>query len=100
MGLAAWAGEVPSRGDRFDELVHALDELDGSAAFVHPEAMAAVAASGKRAERDAMARVEALVVDTVRARDALPSGTHSDDLLTRVMSHWSDTEEPARSTGI
>ena len=37
----------------------ALDELDGSAAFVHPEAMAAVAASGKRAERAAMRKSQA-----------------------------------------
>jgi hypothetical protein len=44
MGLASWAGERPSRAERFDELVGALDALDGSAAFVHPEAMAAVAA--------------------------------------------------------
>ncbi len=100
MGLAAWAGEAPTRGERFDELVRALDELDGSAAFVHPEAMAAVAASGMRAERDAMARVEALVVDTVRTRDALPSSARPDDLFTSVMAHWADTEEPARSTGI
>ena len=57
-------------GARFDELVAALDVLDGSAAFVHPEAMAAVAASGKQAERAAMARVEALVTTTVRGRDA------------------------------
>ena len=56
MGLAAWAGEAPSPDPRFDELVDALDELDGSAAFVHPEAMAAVAASGKQAERAAMAQ--------------------------------------------
>ena len=53
MGLAAWAGERPSCGPRFDALVDALDELDGSAAFVHPEAMAAVGASGqaRRARR-------------------------------------------------
>jgi hypothetical protein len=41
MGLASWAGETPSRSPRFDELITALDELDGSAAFVHPEAMVA-----------------------------------------------------------
>src|SRR6478735_4764743 len=66
MGLAAWGGEAPSnapdRAARFDALVAALDELDGSAAFVHPEAMAAVAAAGKRDELAAMVRVEALVV--------------------------------------
>ena len=100
MGLAAWGGERPSRDPRFDELVTALDELDGSAAFVHPEAMAAVAASGKRAELAAMARVEALVQLTIRARDALAPDQRADDLFTRVMAHWDDVDEPARSTGI
>jgi cytochrome P450 len=100
MGLAAWAGELPSRDIRFDELVAALDDLDGSAAFVHPEAMAAVAASGKRAERAAMARVEALVQSTIRARDALAVDERPDDLFTRVMAHWDDVDPPARDTGI
>jgi cytochrome P450 len=100
MGLAAWAGEAPSPDARFDELVAALDELDGSAAFVHPEAMAAVAASGKQAELAAMARVEALLTITVRARDALAPDARPDDLFTRVMVHWDDVDEPARTTGI
>jgi cytochrome P450 len=100
MGLAAWAGEAPSQDPRFDELVDALDELDGSAAFVHPEAMAAVAASGKRAELAAMARVEELVTATVRARDLLPEPARPDDLFARVMVHWADVDEPARTTGI
>lgn len=100
MGLAAWAGEAPSLARRFDELVAALDVLDGSAAFVHPEAMAAVAASGKQAEHAAMARVEALVTTTVRARDALAPEARADDLFTRVMAHWADVDEPARTTGI
>jgi cytochrome P450 len=100
MGLASWAGERPSRDPRFDELVAALDELDGSAAFVHPEAMAAVGASGKRAELAAMASVEALLTTTIRSRDALLPGDRPDDLFTRVMAHWDDVDEPARSTGI
>jgi cytochrome P450 len=100
MGLAAWAGETPSQDPRFDELVVALDELDGSAAFVHPEAMAAVAASGKRAEHAAMAEVEALLTTTVRARDARSSDTRADDLFERVMAHWHDTGEPTRTIGI
>ena len=100
MGLASWAGERPSRDPRFDELVAALDELDGSAAFVHPEAMVAVAASGKRAELAAMANVETLVNVTIRERDALAPDARPDDLFTRVMAHWDDVAEPARSTGI
>jgi cytochrome P450 len=100
MGLAAWAGERPSRDPRFDELVVALDQLDGSAAFVHPEAMAAVAASGKRAELAAMAAVEDLVSATIRARDARTDAERPDDLFTRVMALWDEVDEPARSIGI
>ena len=100
MGLAAWAGEAPSRDPRFDELVAALDELDGSAAFVHPEAMAAVTASGKRAEHEAMAHIEALLTTTVRTRDTQSSVMPPDDLFTRVMAHWDDTDEHARTIGI
>jgi cytochrome P450 len=100
MGLASWAGEAPSRAPRFDELVAALDELDGSAAFVHPEAMAAVAASGKRAERAAMATVETLVGTTIRARDSQPVDARTDDLFGRIVGHWDGVEEPDRTTGI
>jgi cytochrome P450 len=97
MGLACWAGEVPSRAQRFDELVTAFDELDGSTAFVHPEAMAAVAAGGKVAERAAMARVEELLAESVAARDAAPP---QDDLFARIIARWDGEPEPARSVGI
>jgi len=97
MGLACWAGEVPSRQPRFDALVEAFDRLDGSDAFVHPEAMAAVEASGKAAERAALAAVEDLVVESVRARD---SAAPQDDLFARMVSRWEGVAEPARSQGI
>ena len=100
MGLASWAGETPSRAARFDELVAALDELDGSAAFVHPEAMRAVARSGKQAERTALANAEALVAASVQARDALPPEARPDDLFGRIAARWDDTTEPERSVGI
>ncbi len=57
MGLASWAGPGAAHGDRFERLVAAFDTLDGSDAFVHPDAMAAVAASGKAAETAALAEV-------------------------------------------
>jgi cytochrome P450 len=97
MGLACWAGEVPSVGDRFDRLVDAFDELDGSAAFVHPEAMAAVAAGGKQAERAAMAELEELLAASIAARDERPP---QDDLFARIVARWDGVPEPERSTGI
>ena len=45
----------------------AFDTLDGSDAFVHPDAMAAVAASDKQAERAALDEVVA-VVETAATR--------------------------------
>ena len=97
MGLACWAGEVPSRAARFDTLVAAFDALDGSDAFVHPEEMARVAAAGKREEQAALAVVEDLLVESIRRRDAAPP---EDDLFARIVARWDGEPEPSRSTGI
>jgi cytochrome P450 len=40
------------------------------------------------------------VTTTVRARDALHPDVRPDDLFARVMAHWDDVEEPARTTGV
>jgi len=66
MGLASWAGPGSAQGDTFDRLIAAFDTLDGSDAFVHPDAMAAVAASDKRAERAALDEIVALVATAVQ----------------------------------
>jgi hypothetical protein len=50
IGLASWGGPQSAEGERFEALVAAFDALDGSESFVHPDAMADVAGSGKRAE--------------------------------------------------
>ena len=49
--------------------VSAFDTLDGSDAFVHPDAMAAVAASNKRPEHSALETVVAVVEQAVRQVD-------------------------------
>src|SRR5205823_3151894 len=36
----------------------------------------------------------------VRARDSRAHDARPDDLFTRVMDHWSDVDEPTRTTGI
>jgi len=98
LALASWAGEAPKAGDRFEALVRNLDALDASAAFVHPGAMAAVAASGKQAERAALAAAEELLAVNVRAHDAgraEPTG-----VFTEIVERWSDVAEPARTQGI
>jgi cytochrome P450 len=94
MGLASWAGPRSASGEMFDRLVRAFDDLDGAESFVHPDAMAAVAASGKRAERAALDDI----VEIVGAAADTSSG---EGLFGRIVQAWSD--EPslqARSRGI
>ncbi|RDH76705.1 cytochrome [Mycolicibacterium moriokaense] len=87
MGLASWAGPGSAEGDAFERLVAAFDVLDGSDAFVHPDAMAKVAASGKRAERSALETVVAVVENAVHLVDsaAVPDAA----LFGRIVEAWS-----------
>lgn len=91
MGLASWAGAPSAKGATFDRLVQAFDALDGSAAFVHPDAMAAVAASGKRAERQALADIETLL---------RPAIDDADGLVARIVSAWDGEPDDIRCRGI
>ena len=51
VGLASWGGPGAAEGERFETLRRAFDRLDGSESFVHPDAMAHVAATDKAEER-------------------------------------------------
>jgi hypothetical protein len=95
MGLASWAGSGSAQGDTFDRLVAALDTLDGSDAFVHPDAMAAVAASGKRAERAALDDVVDLIGKALQHMD-----TDDDTLFGRIVAAWSAEPAEVRTRGI
>ena len=98
MGLASWAGPGSAQGDTFDRLVTVFDTLDGSDAFVHPDAMAAVAASDKRAERAALDDVVELVSTAVQR---LASGhTTPDALFDRIVDAWSSEPPDVRTRGI
>jgi cytochrome P450 len=98
MGLASWAGPGSAHGDVFDRLVGAFDSLDGSDAFVHPDAMAAVAASDKRAERAALDDVVELLAAAVRRLD---SGQVTDEaLFGRIVEAWSSELPDGRMRGI
>jgi cytochrome P450 len=99
MGLASWAGPESARGDRFDQLVVALDALDASEAFVHPERMAAIAANNKQHERAALAAAEKLIGETLADRAARPTSDEP-DLLDRITDRWADVHEPGRTSGI
>ena len=98
MGLASWAGPGSAEGDSFERLVVAFETLDGSDAFVHPDAMAAVAASGKQAERAALDEVVAVVETAVRR---MTSGDVGDeDLFGRIVDAWSSEPDDVRIRGI
>ncbi len=98
MGLASWAGPGSAEGDAFERLVSAFDTLDGSDAFVHPDAMAAVAASDKRAERAALEDAVAVVETAVQRLD---SGEVADTaLFGRIVEAWEAESAADRMRGI
>ena len=98
MGLASWAGPGCSEGTPFERLVLAFETLDGSDAFVHPDAMAAVAASGKQAERAALDDVVAVIETATRASDS--DDAADDDLFGRIANAWSSEPDEVRLRGI
>jgi cytochrome P450 len=98
MGLSSWAGPGSAEGDAFERLVLAFDTLDGSDAFVHPDAMAAVAASGQQAERAALDDVAAVVETAVRRTD--PGSNADGGLFGRIVDAWSSEPNDARIRGI
>lgn len=97
MGLASWAGPGCADGVAFDRLVPAFDVLDGSDAFVHPDAMAAVAASGKHAERAALDDVVDVLESAIRQRLSSTTGA---GLFDRIVDAWAAEPEQVRVRGI
>jgi cytochrome P450 len=97
VGLASWGGPGCAGGVRFERLAAAFDVLDGSESFVHPDAMAAVAATGKSAERAALAVV---VEELGLALDELPGREADHALFARVAAAWSDAPAGDRAVGV
>ena len=94
MGLASWAGPGCADGPRFERLVAALDDLDGSEAFVHPDAMAAVAASGKAAERAAIDEIVEVIGEVIDAPTA------DNPLFARIADEWATEPAAERRRGV
>ena len=97
VGLASWGGPGASTGARFEALVAAFDALDGSDAFVHPDAMAAVAASGKAAEVAALAAVAGQVGQSA---DELPGHEQEHPLFTRLAAAWAGAPPEVAARGV
>ncbi len=95
MGLASWAFPGAADGAAFERLVRAFDTLDGSDAFVHPDAMAAVAATGKRAERAALDDSVSVVGSNLGSQ----SGS-GETLFDRIVAAWNSESGAARVRGI
>ncbi len=94
MGLASWAGPGCADGPTFERLVAAFERLDGSDAFVHPDAMAAVAASGKAAERAALEEI----VDEIGATMDCSASEHP--LFARITAAWDGESDEVRRRGV
>src|SRR4051794_8607389 len=97
IGLSTWAGPCGTSA-RFDELVAALDTLDGAAAFVDPGAMAEVAANEYAAERAAMVVAESIIATAVTVRDA--ESAPPTDHFQRIIGTWDDAPADERARGI
>jgi cytochrome P450 len=98
MGLASWAGPGSADGEAFERLVRAFDTLDGSDAFVHPDRMAAVAATNKRAERAALDQVADIIAAAVRRFDV--GDKDNPGLFGRIVDAWSSEDQSSRLRGI
>ena len=94
MGLASWAGPGCADGPRFERLIAALDELDGSEAFVHPDAMKLVAASGKAVERAALDEIVAVI------GEVLDEPTVDHPLFARIVDEWAGEPAADRRRGV
>jgi cytochrome P450 len=98
MGLASWAGPGCAEGEAFDRLVRTFDILDGADAFVHPDAMAAVAASNKRAERAALDEIVDIVAAAAHRWDT--GGMDDQGLFGRIVDAWCSEAQDNRFRGI
>jgi cytochrome P450 len=97
VGLASWGGPDSATGERFDRLAQAFDALDGSESFVHPDAMAAVAAAGKATERAALG----VVADEIAlALEELPGVEPDHALCARVAHAWAEEPPAERARGV
>jgi len=97
VGLASWGGPGAATGTRFEALVAAFDTLDGSEAFVHPDAMAAVAASGKAAE---VAALSAIAEHLGPSIEGLPGNEADHPLFARLVEAWADEPPPTAARGV
>ena len=95
LGLGAWAGREAASAAHLDRLVPLFDRLDSGSAFVQPAQAFVTWATGKRREQRAMAGIEAIVAEILRARAA--RGAPPDDYLQRIYDSFADLPADQRA---
>jgi cytochrome P450 len=100
IGLASWGGPGSSSVPILDDLISALDVLDGAEAFVHPDTMALVEKSDKAAEKAALDSVTELISSALDRLDAEPALESENPLFTRIAASWCDELPSSRYTGV
>ncbi len=116
LGLGCWAGEEAASAAYLDRLIPLLDRLDTAESFVNPALLFVARATGKRREVAALAGLDRLLGEIIRARDTSghPDGlrspslaarsqdslAHRGDFLDQIRAAWSDTDGIAREQGI
>jgi cytochrome P450 len=92
LGLQAWGG--PEVAARIEELSPLLDQIDSAEAFVRPVQAFRTAATKQRREKEAVARIDAIVGEVLAAR------TPGDTFLDTIIEAWADTTGVERTQGI
>jgi cytochrome P450 len=100
VGLASWGGPGSAEEPTLSDLTAAFDTLDGAESFVHPDAMAAVAADDKRSERKALERVVAQFAEAAQAVESHPDISTTHPLFARIVQAWQSEGGDVRYRGI
>jgi cytochrome P450 len=97
LALGCWMGDDAAAPPQLDVLIADLECLDGAEAFVNPERMAGRDGT-KAVERDALARIEAVVAS--RLANAEPRHADADGFFREIAQRWDDVDEGERARGV
>ena len=100
VGLSSWGGPGSAEPPSLELLIAAFDALDGAESFVHLDAMARVAETGKAAETAALGTITELIAHSVDRLSADPGLQEDHPLFARIAASWSGEAEPAKRVGI
>jgi cytochrome P450 len=96
LGLASWSGPEAASPEFIDRLIPLFDRLDSSESFVRPDRNVVTWATRKRAERKAMAAIEAILAQIIADRAGQPP---ADDFLDQIYRSYADLPLDEQMTG-